>query len=179
MNKQDIEKNIPQLPGESDASYYRLILFILSDCQDLKEFEVYLAKEHPKKAVVYNTLTYNSAKDNWTQRIQKFIQLKDEELQEELEQLFKDLNTQGIHDMKQFLDELNEVKNAEMELFRKGPKKPRSVIFTLRQYIKCYREATEVYYINTRHNLIPNEQENNKEVNDKKLEDFGKIINGV
>lgn len=155
MNKKEIQNHIPQIPGEYNTSYQRLILYILSPCTTLKEYEPYLQQHHPKLAVTYNTLKDFSAKDQWTDRIKRITDIQDQEIQDEIQQLFKDLNTRGIHDMHQFLDELEEVKNKEMQLFHAGQKKPSGVIFTLRQYIKCYREATEIYYINSRHRLEP------------------------
>jgi hypothetical protein len=169
MNEKQIQNIIPQQPGESDASYQRLINYILSPCTTLKEYEPYLHEHHPKIAVKYRTLTTNSYDDKWKERIKKYTDLQDQEIDQEIQRLFKDLNTRGIHDMQTFLDDLEEVKNKEMQLFHTGQKKPSSVIFTLRQYIKCYRDATEIYYINSRHRLEPSDdnevQQDPEEIN--------------
>ena len=171
LTKAEIQKIIPQLPGEYNTSYQRLIIYILSPCTTLKEYEPYLQKHHPHLAVTYETLSTDSSKDNWKERIKTITDLQDQEIQDEIQQLFKDLNTRGIHDMHQFLDDLEEVKNRELELFHTGHKKPSGVIFTLRQYIKCYRDATEIYYINSRHRLEPEHEETPKQTPDEILID--------
>ena len=121
----------------------------------------------------------NSAKDNWSERRKKYTHIREQELTEEIEDLFQDLNKRGIHEMDEFLNDLQELKKDIMTKYRNGEYKASYVLRIFKDYISCYRQATEIYYINTRHNLIPNEQENNKEVNDKKLQNFGKIINGA
>jgi alanyl-tRNA synthetase len=164
----DIKEIVPQIPGESDASYTRFILYLKKGFHTLREYADYLQTQTDIPPVTYNTIETNSHKDKWTARKKKYQEIKDQEIQEELEQLFKDLNTRGIHDMATFLDELQEVKDKEIELFRKG-KKPSSVMFTLRKYIQCYREATEIYYINSRHKLEPDTNTSNTKNTDEKL----------
>ena len=175
MTPQDIKEIIPQLPGESDRSYERLIIMLKKGFKSLEELSEYLQKENHELKVTHSTLENNSANDNWTERRKKYREIRDQEIQEEMEQLFHDLNTRGIRDMTTFLDELQEVKEKEMQLFHEEGKKPSSVLFTLRNYIKCYREATEIYYINSRHTLFPQEQENNTD----NTKDYDKIREAI
>lgn len=155
MNKKEIQKIIPQIRGESDVSYKRLILYITSNCKDLHEFEDYLKEEHPKLSVTYNTLTTNSSKDNWTERRKKYQEIKEQELEEEVADLFRQLNTRGIHDMDSFIRELGELREDAMQQWRDGVIKASTVLRIMKDYITCYRQATEIYYINSRHKLEP------------------------
>ena len=181
MIEKDIRTLIPQIPGESDASYCRLIIMLTQGLRTLKELHDYLEKEKHKYYVSYGTLQINSAKDNWMKRIKKYDQLHEQELKEEMEQTFQKLNKTSIQEMAEFLEDLHTLRKDVMKRFHNPSEKfnSSSALRALTDYIHCYGKATEIYYINTRHNLIPNEQENNKEVNDQKLQDFGKIINGA
>jgi len=181
MIEQNIRKIVPQIPGESDASYCRLIIMLKKGFRTLKELQKYLEESNNKYCVTYPTLKENSAKDNWMERIKKYDQLHEQELKEEMEQTFQKLNKTSIQEMAEFLEDLHTLRKDVMKRFHNPSEKfnSSSALRALNDYIHCYGKATEIYYINTRHNLIPNEQENNKEVNDQKLEDFGKIINGV
>lgn len=179
MMKKDITNIVPQIPGESDASYCRLIIMLKKGFKTLEELHDYLQQENHRYYVTLGTLQQNSSKDNWSERRKKYHHIREQELTEEIEDLFQDLNKRGIHEMDEFLNDLQELKKDVMTKYRNGEYKASYVLKILKDYIHCYRQATEIYYINTRHNLIPNEQENNKEVNDQKLQNFGKIINGV
>lgn len=171
----DIKEIIPQIPGESDASYTRFILYLKKGFNTLQEYADYLQTQNDIPPVTYKTIEANSYKDKWTERRKKYQEIRDQEIQEEMQNLFHDLNTRGIHDMTTFLDELQEVKEKEMQLFRDEGKKPSSVLFTLRNYVKCYREATEIYYINSRHQLFPQEQENTED----NTRDYDKIREAI
>ena len=181
MIEKDITKIVPQIPGESDASYCRLIIMLKKGFKTLKELHEYLQQENHRYYVTFDTIRHNSAKDNWIERIKKYDQLQEQELKEEMEQTFQKLNKTSIQEMAEFLEDLHTLRKDVMKRFHNPSEKfnSSSALRALNDYIHCYGKATEIYYINTRHNLIPNEQENNKEVNDQKLEDFGKIINGV
>lgn len=181
MIEQDITEIIHQIPGESDASYCRLIIMLKKGFKTLEELHDYLQKTKHKYYVTLGTLQQNSSKDNWSERIKKYDHIKEQELKEEMEQTFQKLNKTSIQEMAEFLEDLHTLRKDVMKRFHNPSEKfnSSSALRALHEYINCYSKATEIYYINTRHNIIPNEQENNKEVNDQKLQNFGEIINGV
>ena len=179
MINQTIRETIPQIPGESDASYDRLIIMLEHEIPSLEELCTYLEEKEPKKAVSISQLKKCSAKDNWTQRRNKYSQIQDEEIKEEMEQLFKELNKKGIHDMQEFLNQLQKLFHQVINKHETtGEYSIYSMFKMFKEYITCYREATEIYYINSRHPLIPDTNTTNTNRTDEKLEQVSKVLYG-
>lgn len=160
MIEKDIKEIIPQLPGESDSSYCRLILMLTQGLPTLQELHDHLKKEDHRYYVTIDTLKHCSANDHWTERRNKYLEIREMELREEVEELFQKLNVTGIHDMEVFLEELNTFKEDIIQRYKKGEYKASYALKCVKDYIFCYRQATEIYYINSRHKLEPdNEKE--------------------
>ena len=176
--EKDIKEIIPQIPGESDASYCRLILMLKKGLGTLQELHDYMEKENHKYYVTLDTLLHNSSKDNWTQRRKKYYNIRDQELREEVEELFQELNVIGIHDMQQYMGDINKLKKDIMQQYHEGVYKASYVLKILKDYIFCYRQATEIYYINSRHPLIPDTTNTNTNRTDEKLEQVSKVLYG-
>ena len=155
MLEHDIHEIVPQIPGESDLSYKRLIIMLQKGISTLSELQEYLEENNPNLSVKLQTLNNNSAKDNWSERRNKYYDIREQELREEVEELFQKLNIIGIHDMEQFLGELEELKEDIINKFRNQVYKSSYAIKLLKDYIFCYRQATEIYYINSRHKIEP------------------------
>lgn len=161
MIEQDIKTIVPQMPGESDASYCRLIIMLTQGFRTLKELHEYLEKENHKYSVSYDTIRQNSSKDNWTQRIKKYDDIQEQQLREETENIFQTLNTVSIHEMQEFLEDLSTLRKDVMKRFRNKNEQfnSSSALKALNDYSTCYNRATEIYYINSRHSLIPKDEE--------------------
>lgn len=175
MTSQEIQTIIPQIPGESDASYTRLIIMLEQEISTLDKLFNYLEKKQPDKAVSISQLKKCSAKDNWTERRKKYQEIRDQEIQEEIQDLFKELNTMGIQDMQECLQDLNTLRTDIMKQYNEGAYKASYVLKILRDYINIYRQATEIYYINSRHTLFPQEQENTED----NTRDYDKIREAI
>ena len=175
---QDIKEIVPQVPGESDASYTRFILYLKKGFNTLQEYADYLQTQTDIPPVKYKTLETNSAKDQWSKRRKKYQTIRDQELQEELEQLFQQLNTHSIHDMQDYIHDLNQLKKDFIQQYHQGDYKASTTLRLLKDYITCYRQATEIYYINSRHPLVPDTNTTNTHTTDKKLEEVSKALYG-
>lgn len=172
MIPQDIHTIVPQIPGESNPAYKRLIIYLKKGFENLETLQTYLEKNEPKISVTYGTLRNDSSDNNWKERITKYYEIRDKELQEEMQQLFKQLNNHSIHDMQEFIQELqntfHEIINRHQQ---NGEYQPSYLLKMFKDYIYCYREATEIYYINSRHKLEPeNEPEEEITINEKIVE---------
>lgn len=106
MITQDITTIIPQLPGEPDTSYQRLIIMLKKGFTTLEELSNYLKQENHRLKVSQGTIENNSSQYKYTQRRQTYQEHIDKQLQEEMQQLYKDLNNHSIHDMQEFIQEL-------------------------------------------------------------------------
>jgi len=155
MKTQDIHDIIPPLPGEPATSHQRVLIMAEKGIHTLTGLCEYLEKEEPQLAVSYEYLRKCSAKFNYFQRIDKYIEIREMELREEVEELFQKLNVIGIHDMAQFIEELNTFKEDIIQRYKKGEYKASYALKLVKDYIFCYRQATEIYYINSRHKLEP------------------------
>lgn len=180
MIEKKIQDIVPQIPGESDASYCRLIIMLTHGCRTLKELHNHLEKENHKYYVAYDTLKKNSAKDNWQKRIKKYDQHLKQELIDETEDIFQQLNTVSIHEMRELLQDLHELRQDIMKRFRNKNEKfnSSSALKALNDYTTCYNRATEIYYINSRHPLIPDTNTTNTHTTDEKLEQVSKVLYG-
>ena len=178
MIEKNIYKIVPQIEGESDASYCRLIIMLTQGFKNLKELHKYLTEENHRYSVSYQTLRDNSAKYKWTERRKKYYNIRDQELKEEVEELFQQLNVIGINDMNEYIQDLHQLKKDIMQQYHEGGYKASYVLRILKDYITCYRQATEIYYINSRHPLIPDTNTTNTNRTDKKLEQVSKVLYG-
>jgi hypothetical protein len=178
MTSQDINTLIPQIPGESNRAYRRFIIYLKKGFEDLEELHTYLEKEEKEIAVTYGTLRNDSSENNWSKRSEKYYQIKDQEIQEEMEQLFKQLNTKGIHDMQEFLDELQKLFHEVVHAHQEGEYSVYTMFKTFKEYITCYRQATEIYYINSRHQIYPDNENNQTTQTDDKLRDISHTLYG-
>lgn len=147
-----------RMKGEPKKSNRRLCLFS-KYTGTLKEFEAHLQKHHKDLAVSYTTLMNESSKYNWKDRKNKYKQQQEQQLQNEIEDLFKTLNKSSIEDMSNFFNDINELKHDLMRRYRSNEITSTNALRVLKDYIKLYREATEIYYINSRHSLFPAEKE--------------------
>lgn len=167
MIEQDITEIVPQIPGESDASYCRLIIMLKKGFGTLRELEEYLESENHKYSVTLSTLKENSAKDNWSERIKKYDTLREQELREEMEETFQKLNKTSIDEMTEFMEDLHVLRKDVMKRFKNPDEKfnSSSALRALNDYINCYGKATEIYYTNSRHPITPTPEENNIQQN--------------
>ena len=178
MIEQNIKKIIPQRKGESDSSYHRLLIMLSQDIGTLQELHDYLQKTNNKYYVKYGTLKANSCKDKWTQRRKKYLDIREQELRDEVEELFQQLNVIGINDMNEYIQDLHQLKKDIMQQYHEGGYKASYVLRILKDYITCYRQATEIYYINSRHPLVPDTNTTNTHTTDEKLEQVSKVLYG-
>ncbi len=105
----------------------------------------------------HSLIMKNSMKWNWRERADAWDAYDSQQLYEKVEHLFEDLNRRGLNDMDSFIDELNELRKDAMDRFRRGDINSTTCLNIMKNYIQCYREATEVYYINCRKPLFPPE----------------------
>lgn len=165
---QNIEEIIPQLPGEPTPSYQRLLIMLKEGISTLPKLEEYLEKEEPQLQVSFQYLKKCSAKYNWKERRNKYNTIREQELQEEVEELFQQLNNNSIHDMQEYIQELQNTFNEIITRHKKGEYQPSYMLKMFKDYILCYRQATEIYYINARHKLEPDtEQEETRTINEE------------
>lgn len=156
--------------NEPKKSNKRLRYKLQNHISTLRELETALREDPDTQDIkaTAGTLRNDSMRWDWVERERQYTQLEEQELQDKIEDLFRELNQRGIHDMDEFIQELNELREHEMRQFRENGKKASSVMFTMRQYIKCYREATEIYYINTRHKIEPDLDDTPQQAADEK-----------
>ena len=147
-----------RMKGEPKKSNRRLCLYS-NFAGTLKEFETHLKKHHKDISVTYSTLQKESAKWKWHERKNKYKQQQEQQLQNEIEDLFQTLNKSSIEDMSNFFNDINELKHDLMRRYRSNEITSTNALRVLKDYIKLYREATEIYYINSRHSLFPAEKE--------------------
>lgn len=167
MIEQDITEMVPQIPGESDASYCRLIIMLKKGFRTLKELQEYLETSNNKYCVTYSTLRENSGKFKWSERIKKYDNIREQELREEMEETFQKLNHTSIDEMTEFLEDLHVLRKDVMKRFKNPNEKfnSSSALRALNDYINCYGKATEIYYTNSRHPITPTPEENNIQQN--------------
>lgn len=147
-----------RMKGEPKKSNRRLCIYV-NFAGTLKEFEAHLRKHHKDLAIGVATLKKESSKYNWKDRKNKYKQQQEQQLQNEIEDLFKTLNKSSIEDMNNFFNDINELRHDLMRRYRSNEITSTNALRVLKDYIKLYREATEIYYINSRHSLFPAEKE--------------------
>ena len=153
-----------RMKGEPKKSNRRLCIYV-NFAGSLKEFEAHLRKHHKDLSVSIATLKNESRKWNWQERKNNYKQQQEKQLQNEIEDLYKSLNKTSIEDMNNFFNDINELKADLMRRFRADEITSTNALRVLKDYIKLYREATEIYYINSRHSLFPAEKEQDNETN--------------
>lgn len=151
-----------RMKGEPKKSNRRLCLYV-KFAGTFKEFEAHLRKHHKDIAIGIATLKKESSKYNWKDRKNKYKQQQEQQLQNEIEDLFKALNKSSIEDMNNFFNDINELKHDLMRRYRAEEITSTNALRVLKDYIKLYREATEIYYINSRHPLHPSKNIENNE----------------
>lgn len=153
-----------RMKGEPKKSNRRLCIYV-NFAGSLKEFEAHLRKHHKDLSVSIATLKNESSKWNWQERKNNYKTEQEKQLQTEIEDLYKSLNKSSIEDMNNFFNDINELKSDLMRRFRADEITSTNALRVLKDYIKLYREATEIYYINSRHALFPAEKEQDNETN--------------
>lgn len=138
---------------------------------NLPQFEKHLAKKYPDLSVKYSTLDREAAQWKWTRRIGEYKEQQERKLIQEIEETFNELNYEGILDMKDFIKDINELRNDVMRRWRNEEITSTTALKNLKDYIEHYRQATEIYYINSRHNIQPIEAEVKTEVKHTGLSD--------
>lgn len=155
MTLQDIHEIIPQIPGESDASYQRLLTMLTHQIRTLEDLHVYLEEEEPDRVVSISQLLKCSAKDKWMERRHKYHQTIDEEIQKENEELFQKLNNTSIREMEEFMDDLHTLRVDVMNTFRKKGISSHYALISLNHYSQSYDRAVSIYYTAARHKREP------------------------
>lgn len=160
IQEEEITKIIPQIPDESDASYKRLLILLEQELGTLEDLFTYLETEEPEKQVSISQLRKCSAKDNWTERRQKYQDHQDKKIRQNQQQLFKDINDKALKHMKEYIEKL-EQQFHQINIQHEATGKPSSFSMyrMYHEHILCYREAIEMVYITTRHKLEPDEEE--------------------
>lgn len=155
MTLQDIHEIIPQIPGESDVSYQRLIIMLTNPIRTLKDLQTYLEEQYPKLSVSLSTLENCSSKDNWTERRHHYQQTINEELQKENEDLFQKLNNTSIREMEEFMDDLHTLRVDVMNTFKNKGISSHYALISLNHYSQSYDRAVSIYYTAARHKREP------------------------
>lgn len=145
-----------RLKGEPRKSNRRLKLYVDFE-GTLSDFEIFLKEKHKDIAVSLSQLQKDSSKWSWQSRKEEYQLQREEVTRQIMKNRFLDLNGIGVYDMSKFLVEITYIKEDVMERYNAGDMSIGSVFRLLRDYVKMYRAATEIYYINTRHQLLPNE----------------------
>ena len=151
--------SIVRMKGEPRKSNRRLCLFVGFD-GTLQDFELFLKENHKDLSVSLSQLQKDSSRWNWKKRKNEYKQLEEERLRNESESMFNELNRKGMEDMNVFFDVLNDLKKDLLIRYGNGEITSTNVLRVLKDYIRLYRQATEIYYINSRHQLQPIETEN-------------------
>lgn len=138
-----------QQPHESEKLYNRFKRY------RAKHKSITLEKFAEEEGVTKSTIAQNSAKWNWDARADAWDAYEAQKLYKKVQDDFEKLNKKGLHDMDSFIDELNELRKDAMKRFRKEAINSTTCLNIMKNYITCYREATEIYYINCRKPLFP------------------------
>ena len=163
MTLQDIHEIIPQIPGESDASYQRLLTMLTHQIRTLEDLRIYLEEEEPDKAVSISQLKKCSAKDKWMERRHKYHQTLDEELQKENEELFQKLNNTSIREMEEFMQDLHTLRVDVMNTFRNKGISSHYALISLNHYSQSYDRAVSIFYTGARHKREPDDEQEEKQ----------------
>ena len=152
-----------RMKGEPMKSHRRFELFVSFD-GTLKEFEVFLRENHSDISVSLSQLQKDSSRWNWQRRLNEYKHFQESVLREKSEEIFCQLNYSSIQDMSEIVCMLNELRCDVMEKYRSNELSSTTALKLLREYVRVYREITEIYYINSRHSLQPMEdQQSNAE----------------
>lgn len=155
MTLQDIHEIIPQIPGESDASYQRLLTMLTHQIRTLEDLHVYLEENEPDRVVSISQLLKCSSKDNWMDRRHHYHQTIDEEIQKENEDLFQKLNNTSIREMEEFMEDLHTLRVDVMNTFKNKGISSHYALISLNHYSQSYDRAVSIYYTAARHKREP------------------------
>lgn len=142
-------------PHES-KKMYGLFKKYLHSSRDLKEFA-------EKEGYTYRTIITYSSRWNWSDRAAAYDIDEEKKLQEKLDTIFENINKQGLNDMVQFINDIDDLRTDIMQRFRKKEITSSTAIRQMNEYIRCYREAIELCYIHCRKVLYPQEIQQSKE----------------
>lgn len=116
MDKEgNIYELVPQIPGESDASYTRFILYLKKGFNTLKEYADYLQTQNDIPPVTYKTIEANSYKDKWTERRKKYFKVRLKEKEEHELKLINAMEELGIKGMKEAKRRYNPHKSSSKQ----------------------------------------------------------------
>lgn len=136
-----------QQPHESKKIYARFLKY-LNGKRNLHELST-------EEGVKYSTITDNSTKWKWKKRANAYDHHMQQELQEKTNNLYENLNRQGLNHMVEYLEDLNQLHHDVMDRFNRKEISSGTAIKYMHEYIQCYREATELYHIQCRRPLLP------------------------
>lgn len=152
-----------RMKGEPMKSHRRFELFVNFD-GTLKDFEVFLRDNHSDISAGLSQLQKDSSRWEWQRRINEYKHFQESVIRERTEDIFCQLNYGSIEDMSAVVSLLNELKCDVMDKFRRNELSSATALRLLREYVRIYKEVTEIYYINSRHSLQPMEnQDSNSE----------------
>lgn len=147
----------PKMKNEPKDSYNRLQYKLSHNIKTLAELRDSLKGdvEVGHLAVGLTKLAKESSKWEWVRREKEYKENMEIELQEEIEEIYKELNTLSIHEMKDFLENLHDLRVDVMKRFGNKDITSSYALKSLTDYSKCYNEATDIYYTNSRHKREP------------------------
>lgn len=159
-------------------SHRRFVLFVSFD-GGLKEFEVFLRENHSDISVSLSQLQKDSSRWNWNKRIDEYKHFQESMMREKTEDIFRELNYGSIEDMSEVVCMLNELRCDVMDRYRSNELSSTTALKLLREYVRTYKEVTEVYYINSRHSLQPLEDQGNNSESMNAVSTFVDALRGL
>lgn len=148
---------IPRLKNEPKDAYNRFKYKLAKNIKTLEELHTTLQTDSEAENIKcgINKIKKESKKWEWVRREKEYKENIELELQEEIEDIYKELNTVSIHEMKDFLQNLHDLRVDVMKRFGNKDITSSYALKSLTDYSKCYNEATDIYYTNSRHKREP------------------------
>lgn len=163
----------PRMKNEPKDSYKRLQYKLSHNIRRLEDlFNALKSDDNVQHlSVGLSKLKKESTKWEWVRREKEYKENIEIELQEEIEEIYKELNTVSIHEMKDFLQNLHDLRVDVMKRFRNKDITSNYALKSLTDYSKCYNEATDIYYTNSRHKREPEtETPKQQEVDENRID---------
>ena len=167
-----------RMKGEPMKSYRRFELFVNFD-GTLKDFEVFLRDNHSDISAGLSQLQKDSSRWEWNRRLNEYKHFQESVIREKTEDIFCQLNYGSIQDMSAVVSLLNELKSDVMDKFRRNELSSATALRLLREYVRIYKEVTEIYYINGRHSLQPEDQGSNDTESAGAVSTFVEALRGL
>ena len=167
-----------RMKGEPMKSHRRFELFVSFD-GGLKEFEVFLRENHSDISVSLSQLQKDSSRWEWNRRLNEYKHFQESVLREKSEEIFCQLNYGSIQDMSAVVSLLNELKSDVIDKFRRNELSSTTALKLLKEYVRVYREITEIYYINSRHSLQPMEDQQSNAKSAGAVSTFVEALQGL